>query len=554
MQEIKQEKITVSQLLILMFVTKISSVIMYPESFSGILSVWSLMPSLLISIACIFIISLPIILCTHYEKSGLIRSMYDGKAIPLILIVVSIYRGMSDLYRFNGFSIEYGGLDLSQFFIVALIFTAAFYGAWRGIEGIVRFSALVFMWVVLGSIIVTAGLLPSFDTELIRRLGTASSEDAAGYLPFVLSDGGELILLLCFLGRTKGRAFQNIMRWNIFQGLFLISMLILVSGTMGIYLKDMTFPFYHITEGAGFLQRLHPVFIGIVISAFVCRLGACLIIIRESLKSLSYDEKTAGRLFPVFACLIVVGVVALNNAADFAEVIFNNDIMLISFAVITILIPLIRLGSVLFSRKGRRGIAAILSVLMICLTFSGCKGIPLNQRLIIQGIGIDRIENEYKMTLLTLDTDADESENAVKIIRGTGKDIEQAKRQIEESTGKRCLFSQCLFVIMNRKAADEDDNSLGFFCNNKEIIKTLNLMVSDDSSRLLTDAVEKNGYHSEDINMVTDSSVIKSDRPHCTIFDYIAEKNYGEKGLSLPVIEKDRKTGMLISQKSYTLK
>ena len=164
------------------------------------------------------------------------------------------------------------------------------------------------------------------------------------------------------------------------------------------------------------------------------------------------------------------------------------------------------------------------------------------------------MENEFEITLLTLDTDAENSEKAVKIIRGTGGDIEQAKEQIEKSTGKRCLFSQCLFIMMNREAASDHENTLNFFCENKEIIKTLNLIVSDENCNdLLTYAAEKKGYHSEDINMVTVSSVIDSSRTHCTLFDYISSSKERIKVLEIPIIETDRKTGQLISEESFAM-
>ena len=78
---------------------------------------------------------------------------------------------------------------------------------------------------------------------------------------------------------------------------------------------------------------------------------------------------------------------------------------------------------------------------------------------------------------------------------------------------------------MNRSACKEADNILGYFAKQKEIIKTANIMTSEGKAEdTIKTAVNDYKYHSEDISIISDSSVSDQPVPHFTLFDYISEK------------------------------
>ena len=99
----------------------------------------------------------------------------------------------------------------------------------------------------------------------------------------------------------------------------------------------------------------------------------------------------------------------------------------------------------------------------------------LNQRLIVQGIGIDKNVDGYKITLIVLDTDNKDKENSVKLVYAEGKTVKKALYELENQRGKKLLLSQCLFVMMDRNAVSECRKTLSYFGEAPEMQKTANL-------------------------------------------------------------------------------
>ncbi len=548
MQQVDKERIASYQLVIMMFVIRICAVIMYPYSFGEDMSVWGLMIPLLMEIVWNFIVIIPIIGCTSLEKHEILPPLFSGKGERILLGAVFFYRSISDLYRFNGFGTEYAGQDLSRVMITILVFIAAVYAAVKGIEGVVRFSFLVFIWIILGSIVVMSGLIPSFDINMIKNAGYNPTRDNMKGLLMLISENTELSLLFCFLSRTKGRRTRPVILWNIFSGIFLVFMLILVSGTMGEYLIGMNYPFYHITDGAGTLQRLHPVFIGIVISAFVCMLGADLLILKEVLSFTIEKEKNVNRSFLAVSGTAAAAAIILSNNKTTADMIFDGKIMLLASVSVIVILPLVRIMSILLKEKRVliRTVSLFLAMTVMVMLFTGCSSTPLDQRIIIQGIGVDKTDGRTSLTLLTLDTDDNEKYNSIKIIKGYGNSVSSAIDNVEISTGKKCLFSQCLFVILNRYSLNDTGASLDYFSDNKEVMKTMNIMAcGSNSGMILTKAVMEMDYHSEDINMISDSNAVDQNDFHCTLFDYIVYEKNRNSELKIPVISIDPDTERL---------
>lgn len=535
----KNKKITAAQLGVLMFVSRISAVITAQQSFDGKASVWGLMLPLLVSIVIYTTVLIPVLVCGGFEKQQKADDIFTTRSGRAFLILFSVYECTSILYRTFSFCIEYAP-DISGIVITVIIFAAAVYAAVKGLEAAVRFSFLVFIWILAGSIVVMTGLFPLFDLQSLNmNAGRISMSDG---IASVISGAGEIILLICYLSRTKGRMLRPVMMWNIFQSLFLVFMLILVSGSMGIYLIGTTFPFYHITDGTGTLQRLHPVFISIVISSAVCQLSGYMLILKDSLCSM----RSSSKAFYFTVSAIAGAAVFLSMNKNIGDILFDKKVMMVIIFAAVIFLPFIRLIGILIKNKkvSKRMLACMLTVLIVFM--SGCSDIPLNQRLIIQGIGIDREDDGIMLTMLTLDTEAENSENSIKIVKGRGKNVEDAVNSTEASTGKRCLLSQCLFIMMNRDAASESSETLSYFCKSKEIMKTANIIVStENSEELLTEAVKKFGMHSEDINMAVNSSADKRKTEGCTLFDYIVFTKGEDRELYFPLIKKDTSTERL---------
>ena len=184
----------------------------------------------------------------------------------------------------------------------------------------------------------------------------------------------------------------------------------------------------------------------------------------------------------------------------------------------------------------------------------GCNKLQLNQRIIVQGIGIDKTENGYDMTFIVLDTE-NEKENSSEIMYSEGKSVEDAVIRFQNNTGRRILLSQCLFIMMNKTAAENSDETLSFFVKDKEIMKTVTLEVTGDrASDLIDTAFNKYDYSAENISLSTESKVINQECAHYTLYDHIVSLKGSNSDKLLAYVETDPYTSSLYAYKSCIVK
>lgn len=101
----------------------------------------------------------------------------------------------------------------------------------------------------------------------------------------------------------------------------------------------------------------------------------------------------------------------------------------------------------------KKFMALVLSVLVV-VSLSGCTGAKqLSERLIIQGIGIDREDNGFTLTMMYLDTESSTEEETVKVLQSKGNTVMDAMANSVTKTGKEPLYSQNLFLLLGMKTA-----------------------------------------------------------------------------------------------------
>lgn len=98
-------------------------------------------------------------------------------------------------------------------------------------------------------------------------------------------------------------------------------------------------------------------------------------------------------------------------------------------------------------------------ILPIIFLFFGLKKQgELHEKLMIQGIGIDFLDNKYKLTVQAYDFKNPEKENEpkIKLIKSEGKTISSALQNLKNMTGLSPLYSQNKIIIIG-----EDTSKLG---------------------------------------------------------------------------------------------
>ncbi len=533
-----------TQLFGLLFVYKLFTVILYPSVIDSQTSIREIIISLLIFSVLSFFLLYPIII---YKKSNYsINSDLLNTGYIIYFSFILLFH-IYDLYRFIS---DVTGNDFNTLMCIIFLILFAIYASSRGLEAIARFSVVIMIFAVLLSFFVIICLLPSFSAKnLMTDIKHGDS------IITIFSEIQEIAVLFILCKKSKGSFFRECMLWNIFQYLLILVLYILIFGSLGYYLKGLQYPLFHSIEGSGILQRMNAIFLSAITALGFTAVTVDFYIVSELSQKLSF-KKIKNLNIPLIIIVSVISVWCCFNT-DLSDLLFQQPVIFYSTLVFAVAIPISITIYIKFKSKFRKTAVSFLlaaGILVSSLSVSGCSATQLNQRIIIQGIGIDNQNNEYSLTMLILDTESDSKRDSEKIVKTKGKTVENAVSSLEKNSGKNIMLSQCLFIIMDKNAADRYNDSLGYFCGQKDIMKTVNLIVTENSSRLLESAVNDMDYNSERINLVTDSKTIKSDTVSMTLFDYISYINKPYYDLTFPYIKISDETKSIITDGSYTIK
>ena len=542
--------ISAGQLFIMMFVIRVTVFFMLPSFLGSGSSLWTgLLPFMIFSvISLISIFPLDFYYKTETDESYMI--------LFLKIISVSVITAHS-LLIFEEFALYFVNEQLNSVILLGLFFAAVIYAVRSGIEAVVRFSAIVFVLIISVCFAAASVALPSSSVESVPDItNTMSSLNINSIIsPAVLFSDTTLVFCLC--RNIKGSFRRCMGMWCIFSSLVAGFFILLTGTTMNSYLSGVPFPFFHIIDINGNLQRFDPVFIGIALSGLFCYASSGLYILSDCIKSLTVKIPALdNKALPISCSVIVLLFISAYYYAPFRSLLSNSYLYLFIVLLFAFIIPLsevliskirIRSGTI---KKYVKAAVSVFTAVIFSVLLSGCMPVQLNQRIIVQGIGIDRDNNSYKATILAIDTDSKDNENSVKLISYTADTVPELLIGIENQRGKQLLFSQCLFIMMNRSSAENINDTIGCFSGRRDIIKTINLMACEDSSaELLQKAVNSFGYHAEDISIITDSKASGQGNKRVTLFDYISAKNSGKENIQLPVIEIDNENRSLFSEK-----
>lgn len=128
----------------------------------------------------------------------------------------------------------------------------------------------------------------------------------------------------------------------------------------------------------------------------------------------------------------------------------------------------------------------IFSITVIIITFllTGCSPIEsrLDKRLIIQGIGIDYDDGNYKTTVMYMDTEnpVGEADVTSAYVEGQGMSVLSALTDTTNKVGREPLYGQCGFIILGENLAKEGiSEALDFFTDYYEIHPNVNIFCAE---------------------------------------------------------------------------
>ncbi len=536
--------VTAGQIFTLLFISRMALAMTYSVTVSGIASLWSFLLPLLLCIGLSMVLLVPVNLLFGNRRDSSVAELSVrhwgilGHAVPFLYALYFLGSCLYAVMTLKHFLTILLPKDIHVKAVLAVLLIACIYAALKGIEALSRMAAIVLGFILLSTVLAFIYLMPGFSSKNLLPVEGVTLWGMMDGTVFILSRMNSTAALPIFMPSVKGKLGKSTVLWSVLSFLLLFFMLVLFRGAIGDYLDTRELPVYQAIEGAGTLQRLNPFFIFVSMCSMFCHVAILLFAVSESAKPLFKNR------FGKTICLVsgVMLLLLLLWMPD-SEVLFNKYGWCALTVIFTFVIPL-----AVYLAMHRRTAKTVCCLLLAALFLTGCNSTQLNQRLIVQGIGIDQREDGYRITLIVLDTENEEKENAIRLVYTDGKTIQEAFGTLENQRGKKLLLSQCLFLMMSRQAADDNIHTLSYFSDSNEMQKTANLMVTEESAEtILSTAVKKFGYSSEAINLLADSRAVNQTEVHCSLLD--AENT--EEAMLFPYVTENQDLSSLCVDGSY---
>lgn len=150
----------------------------------------------------------------------------------------------------------------------------------------------------------------------------------------------------------------------------------------------------------------------------------------------------------------------------------------------------------------------MLELFSVCF-LGGCNNVSgLDEQMIIYGIGVDRNDGDYELTVQALnlqnteESSQDNSAKNVTTVSATGETLLAAMKQIENQSGKKVLYSHAMILVLSEEAAkSEVGEILRFFSTNHKLRPTAEVLVSSTSAKEILSS--ENKFNAEDILSAT---------------------------------------------------
>ena len=543
--------ITTGQFFTLLFVARAGLTMIYSAEMSGLGSLSGFLLPLLIMVPLGIVLMLPAA-CLCRKSFCPLRSTGSAAPSPGVRLLFMAYAGfflLSALYYIASlyvFLLDALPEGVSPQVIIVLLVIGCTYASSKGIEAGARTSLIVMVLIVLSVLLVFCFLYQDYSPERLPEIGELAPASVGEGIVFLISRLGGFAGVLLLSESIRGRLIKGGIIWLTLSSVVLGLLIILFSGTVGDYLSTKSFQVFRVIDGSWILQKSEPLFIAATMcSSFI---GIYLFMLSASV-SVDRCLKRTGALSSSLWIGAILTAAVLLIPKEIMSIIVQQKLplALLTLCFLTLIPSAVLVSKPITSilwrrRKNHRPPAGIISLFLIAATIvnlCACSPLQLNRRLIIQGIGIDRVENGYTLTLITLNTDHPEQDNSVSLLSSQGITVDEAISKAEAANAKRILLEQCLFVMLNESASQQGADTLSALTGSNDMPKTAGIFVTSGAAQsTLISAIGDYGYTSEEISLLCDDSIIKQSIPHRTLMELISA-GYKNEDIIVPIIDAD---------------
>lgn len=205
-------------------------------------------------------------------------------------------------------------------------------------------------------------------------------------------------------------------------------------------------------------------------------------------------------------------------------------------------------------------IVSILLLLIIIVAFTGCSNIKqLDERMIIHGVGIDKIGDTFDLTIQQFSvSDSNEKEEGAQVIKAKGNSITDAFSDLSLQTGKDPMYSQNFLLAIGEETAYKGINDiLDFFVRHYESRPTVKvIVVKGRAEDVLNFKRDNKLVMAKDIASIAESERFNSKVMSSNLFQFVGDlKNItSSPNASIISIEKQNDNEVLVANGTAVFK
>lgn len=194
-------------------------------------------------------------------------------------------------------------------------------------------------------------------------------------------------------------------------------------------------------------------------------------------------------------------------------------------------------------------------LILVCF-LSGCSGVAgLDEQLIVYGIGVDKNEGSYELTLQALntqntsDSDTKNSKKNFTNVNAKAATLIDTVNQLENQVGKKILYSHTIVLIIGEETAKNGIGEIiNFFATNHKLRPTVEVLITNGSAKeIFSNEDDEKTLKAEDILAATRIGKENDDAINSNIRYLLSDLNNDFKAAKVWYAEYDK--GKLICEK-----
>lgn len=343
----KRPSISVGQVFSMLFISRMVVSMTYGTLLIGDSEIWDHIVSAPVAFLITFLLILPIykLFCMD-KKMNLMDNARElmgriGWVFIIFYIIYYLLISFHTLAIFNNFIINTVNPPISLPLLSVILLVSSCYGAYKGVEALVRTAGFIFMATLLSVVFLGASLFSSVEAINFIPLFYNGSESFFEGLEYMISQSACIPALAVLFPLAKGNHKRGIIWWNSGVYTVFVIIIILITGTMGDFASTQLFPVYTAAGIGKFgsFRHLDVVYLGIWMSGIFLKLSLFLLLAGEGIKNIM-GEKYRKISIIVFGALMAVFPTFYENFSILREP-FVTEFLLVYLLILTIVIPIV---------------------------------------------------------------------------------------------------------------------------------------------------------------------------------------------------------------------